>query len=210
MVAPVERFRLAATDRLEEVVVEETVAVVASPPASAAPVASRRVSANGKVSLAGFGYHAGRWLAGQTVDITSRDGLVEVSHNGVLIATHARRHPPEKEPAVLRRQPRARPATSGPTVIRKVDSHGAVSFAGSSYQVGNAYKRRQVEVSVVGDTVQITVDSRILRTHRAVHDRAKEHGAFATPATRSWACRTATSASWRRGEVVSQGRGTVS
>lgn len=137
--------------------------------------------------MAGFAYHVGRWLAGQTVEVCCRDGLVEVAHDGVVLATHARRHAPEKEPAVRRRQPQgrpARPATLGPTVLRKVDSSGAVSFAGTSYRVGNAYKRRQVQVAVVGDSVQISLDGRVLRTHKAVHDPAKEHGAFATPAGR--------------------------
>lgn len=189
MVAPVERFRLAAADRLEAPI---DLDAAAKPPgmevaSSTPPTATRRVTGNGKVSLAGFGYHVGRWLAGHTVDVCCRDGLVEISHDGVVIGTHARRHPPEKEPAVLRRQPQGRPArppTSGPAVLRKVDSSGGVSFAGTSYRAGNAYKRRQVQVAVVGDSVQITLDGRVIRTHKAIHDPAKEHGAFATPGGR--------------------------
>ncbi|MGZ8785012.1 MAG: hypothetical protein ACXW1Y_05545, partial [Acidimicrobiia bacterium] len=42
----------------------------------------------------------------------------------------------------------------GRRVIRKVDSPGNISFAGTSYRVGNAYRRQQVEVAVVGDTVE--------------------------------------------------------
>jgi hypothetical protein len=38
-----------------------------------------------------------------------------------------------------------------------------------------------VGVRVVGDTVQITLDGLLVRTHRARHDRAKEYGAFAQP-----------------------------
>ena len=65
----------------------------------------------------------------------SRDGLIELFHDGVLVATHARRHPPEKEPAVLRRRgPRPRPPTRSTSVTRKVDGTGAVSFAGASYR----------------------------------------------------------------------------
>ncbi|HEX2100984.1 MAG TPA: integrase core domain-containing protein [Candidatus Synoicihabitans sp.] len=126
MVTPAQRFTAAAAERLEAVV-----DVGAEPPppdvtaVSTMPVATRRVTANGKVSLAGFAYHVGPWLAGQTVDITVDGGLVQIAHNGVLVATHARRHPPEKEPAVLRRQPRPRrAAAAGPTVVRKVDSSG--------------------------------------------------------------------------------------
>ena len=41
------------------------------------------------------------------------------------------------------------------TVIRKVDPAGSVSFAGSDTGVGNAYRRKNVEVTLLGDTVQI-------------------------------------------------------
>jgi hypothetical protein len=34
-------------------------------------------------------------------------------------------------------------------------------------------------VQLVGDTVQITLDGALLRTHRARHDRSKEFGALA-------------------------------
>jgi hypothetical protein len=65
--------------------------------------------------------------------------------------------------------------------IRIVDMSGSVSFAGIGYRAGNTYIGRQVGVRVVGDTVQITIDGRLVRTHRARHDRAKEYGAFAQP-----------------------------
>jgi hypothetical protein len=48
---------------------------------------------------------------------------------------------------------------------------------GASYRAGIAYRRRQVQVSVVGDSVQI--EGRLVRTHAIRHDRAKEHGGFA-------------------------------
>ena len=185
MVTPFERFSLASADPLEALIDVDAHPVQTDVvPVSTMPVATRRVAANGKVSLAGFAYHVGRWLAGQTVDITIDAGLVQIAHNGVLVATHARRHPPEKEPGVLRRQPQPRRAAVGPTVIRKVDSSGGISFAGHGYRVGNALKGAQVDVSVVGDTVQISIKGRLVRTHPAVHDRSKEHGAFATPTGR--------------------------
>ena len=113
------------------------------------------------------------------------DGLVEIHHAGVLIATHARRHLPEKEPKVLRRQGRrARVPSRSVAVTRKVDSSGSISFAGSNYRAGNTYRRRQVEVSVVGDSVQIAFEGQLIRTHPIRHDRAKEHGAFANPSGR--------------------------
>ena len=146
---------------------------------------TRVVDATGRISLGGFRYHAGRWLALQPVEVLSRDGLIELHHKGVLIATHARRHAPEREPAVLRRRGRRPqlPSRSVP-VTRKVDGSGSVSFAGASYRAGNAYRRQQVQVSVVGDSVQISFDGRLVRTHAIRHDRAKEHGAFSNPGGR--------------------------
>jgi transposase InsO family protein len=182
---PIERFRLAGAELLEPVeldtVAEHAIQAVIEP----TPRVSRVVDASGRISLGGFRYHAGRWLALQPVEVQSRDGLIELFHGGVLIATHVRRHLPEREPAVLRRQgqrPRL-PSRSSP-VTRKVDGSGSVSFAGASYRAGNAYRRRQVQVSVVGDSVQISFDGQLVRTHAIRHDRAKEHGAFANPGGR--------------------------
>lgn len=145
---------------------------------------TRRVGSNGRVSLAAHHYHVGRWLAGQTVELVCRDGLVEVFHDGVLVATHARRHTPDKEPSIRQSANKLRPATVGHPVTRKVDKSGCVSFAGWTYRVGNAYRRRQVAIAIVADTVQISADGQLLRTHPIRHDRAKEHGAFANPGGR--------------------------
>jgi hypothetical protein len=43
-------------------------------------------------------------------------------------------------------------------VLRKVDPHGSVSFAGTCYRVGNRYRGQTVGVRLVADTVQITQD----------------------------------------------------
>jgi transposase InsO family protein len=177
---PIERFRLAHREPLEAVAVDPQPARPAPAPPSV-PRNTRRVGSNGRISFAAFHYHVGRWLAGETVEVAVRDGLVEIHHDGVLIATHARRHPPDKEPTV-RRALRARPASV--IVTRKVDGSGSVSFAGWSYRVGNAYRARQVEVAIVGDSVQIGVEGRLVKTHPVRHDRTKEHGAFANPGGR--------------------------
>jgi hypothetical protein len=66
---------------------------------------------------------------------------------------------------------------SAASVTCKVDSSGAVCFAGSSYLVETAYRRRQVQVAVVGDTVEISIGTRLIRTHPVKHDRTREHGA---------------------------------
>ncbi len=180
---PIDRFRLAKRDTFEPVEVTEE-RVEAEPAVPAAVRHSRRVSSNGRVSLAAHHYHVGRWLAGETVELVCRGGLVEVVHDGVLVATHARRHAPEKEATIRRAARTRRPATVGQPVTRKVDKSGCVSFAGWSYRVGNAHRRQQVEISIVADTVQITFDGRLVRTHPIRHDRAKEHGAFANPGGR--------------------------
>jgi hypothetical protein len=66
-------------------------------------------------------------------------------------------------------------------VTRVVDSGGNVSFAGVSYRAGRGYARRSVQVALVGGSVQLSIDGRVIRVHPARHDPAKEHGAFATP-----------------------------
>jgi len=38
----------------------------------------------------------------------------------------------------------------------RVDSSGSVSFAGVSYRVGRADRRRQVQFAIVGDVVEIS------------------------------------------------------
>jgi transposase InsO family protein len=145
----------------------------------------RRVRSNGKVSLLNFDYHVGRYLAGQSVELFCREGLIEVFKDGVLLATHARRHRPDQDIAAERQALAAAPKRpEGPVVIRKVDGNGSVSFAGADYRVGNPFKRRQVEVTVVSDTVQIWLEDKLLRTHPIHHDRRKEHGAFANPGGR--------------------------
>jgi hypothetical protein len=54
-----------------------------------------------------------------------------------------------------------------------------VSFAGTGYRVGNRYRGQTVGVRIVGDTIQITQDGNLIRTHRARHDPTKEFGALA-------------------------------
>ena len=171
-VVPWERFRLAGRDGVEPVVRAEE------------PVTTRRVGKTGKISFASELYPVGVWLAGETVEVSVADGLVSIHHRQVLVATHAQRHRPGKETKALARKvkqqrPRPRQATVGQTVTRKVDSSGNVCFAATTYRVGNAHKRRQVQVAIVGDTVEISAGGEILKVHPIRHDRSREHGAFA-------------------------------
>ena len=180
-VPPIERFRLAAprpgsaeTDEPEPVDV-------------ATPRTTRRVSAKGTISFAAASYQAGVWLAGQEVEVVCDGGLVQLHHRGVLISTHARRHAVDKQEAGLQRGRRLPPAPRSATaasVTRKVDFSGNVCFAGTHYRVGSKHRRRQVQVAVVGDTVEISVGNELIRSHKAKHDRTREHGALANPGGR--------------------------
>jgi len=147
-VAPIERFKLA--ERREK---PATPLPEASSTGSG-PVTTRRVSRKGTIGFATAVYKVGAWLAGQTVEVVCEGGLVQIHHRGVLIATHARRHPLDKQTASVERgrKPRpSRPSVSSPSVTRKVDTSGNVCFAGANYRVGSAYRRRQVQVAIVGD-----------------------------------------------------------
>ena len=181
-VPPIERFQLAERREKPAQPFDEAKAAV-----TAGPVTTRRVSAKGTIGFATVAYKAGVWLAGQTVEVTCEGGLVQIRHRGVLVATHARRHPIDRQTAGVERgrKPRpSRPTAASPSVTRKVDSSGNVSFAGANYRVGTAYRRRQVQVAVVGDTVEISVGEQLIRSHRAKHDRTREHGALANPGGR--------------------------
>lgn len=187
MVPPVQRFRLANPQasvlELEGAAPDTT---------EVTPTASRRVQQTGQISFASTRYMAGKWLAGETVELVCEDGLVQIFHRGVLIATHARRHDPGRQAAAVargkkRRVPRAvtpRPSASSASVTRKVDSSGNVSFAATNYRVGNKYRRRQVQVAVVDGTVEISVGEQLIRVHPIRHDRTREHGALANPGGR--------------------------
>ena len=181
-VVPWERFRLAAEPAQP--------AALEDPSETAAPSVTRKVSAKSKISFASQPYPVGVWLAGETVEVAVDAGLVTISHRGVVVATHAQRHSPAKELGALRRKPsiqrgpRPRQPTVGQIVTRKVDSGGNVSFAGASYRVGNLHRRRQVQVAIVGDTVEIAAGGEVLQVHRIKHDPSREHGAFANAAGR--------------------------
>ena len=186
MVAPWERFRLAETAPVEPVVT----APVEDPGAAMPAAATRKVDRKGTVSFASVRYKTGVWLAGETVQVVCDGGLVQLHHRGVVIATHARRHDFAKQTAGLRRRARGstaapqRPTASAVSVTRKVDSSGNVSFAGSHYRAGNAYRRRQVQVAVVGDHVELSIGEELIRRHPIRHDRTREHGALANPGGR--------------------------
>jgi transposase InsO family protein len=179
---PIERFQLAASVEHVQTVADPHIADVRD------ATTTRRVDAKGTISFASARYKAGAWLAGQTVEVVCDGGLVQLWHRGVLIATHARRHAIAKQTAAVERGRKLRPSrpstVTAASVTRKVDSSGNVSFAGTNYRVGNTYRRRQVQVAVVGDTVEISLGNELIRSHAVRHDRTREHGALANPGGR--------------------------
>ena len=178
---PLERFALAERSLL---VVEEPVVPARRPPVASRPSGvSRWVGQSGRISLAGFDYVVGATFAGEPVEVVVSNGLVEIFHAGVLVATHAQRLKPDQVDRVVRPrlpvQRRARDATVGLTVTRIVDSSGSVSFAGTPYRVGMRWARQSIDVAIVAGSVQLSQHGQVIRVHPIRHDRSPELGAFA-------------------------------
>jgi len=190
---PIKRFRLAAPrlDPAGEIVLEralvpaEPAVVEPAPQIVRLPGVQRWVDQHGLISLAGFRYRVPIVLAGESVEAVAAEHLVRIFHREVLVAEHVQRHKPDsgewQEVRLRQGSRRPRRPSDGMVVTRVVDSSGYVSFAGTNYRVGNAWRRRSVEVSIVAGSVQLACDGQIVRMHPIRHDRAKEHGAFATP-----------------------------
>jgi transposase InsO family protein len=179
---PAERFALAPQHRaadLEMPEVEEPVALSARPRG-----VNRWVDQRGSIGLGGLRYRVGATFAGEPVEVVVREGLVEILHAGVLVATHAERGRPASKGARPQRAARAgrsRLPTAGMSVTRRVDGGGTVSFSGTGYRVGRSWARQFVDVAIVAGSVQISSKGKVIRVHAIRHDRSKEHGAFATP-----------------------------
>jgi transposase InsO family protein len=179
---PAERFALVDA---EPVVAED---LAEDPPAAAPPPVSRWVNPKGQISLKAVAYPVGMTFAGELVQIVVRDGLLEIFHRGVLIATRAQRHKPTKSrpPVTVPQPPRpALPAPAGaaqhPTVSRLVDAKGEIYFAGKNYSCGKQWAGQRTQVSIVGNHLHFVIDDQLVRIQPIRHDRAKEHGAFARP-----------------------------
>jgi hypothetical protein len=182
---PAERFALAAGRDL--VVVEDTVSIaVAAKNSRSRPAGvSRWVNARGRISLAGFDYPVGATFAGEPVEVVVSDGLVEILHAGVLVASHAQRLKADQADRVTKRrlptQRRARDATVGLTVTRICDASGTLSFAGTPYRAGRRFARESIDVAIVAGSVQLSQHGQVIRVHPIRHDRSRELGAFANP-----------------------------
>jgi transposase InsO family protein len=182
---PAERFALAA--RSDIVVVDEPAAppVPGKPSPSRPGGVSRWVNSAGRISVGGFTYVVGATFAGEPVEVVVTNGLVEILHAGVLVATHVQRLKADQADRVSNtRLPvprRARDATVGLSVTRLADSSGFVSFAGMPYSAGRRFAGQSIDVAIVAGSVQLSQHGRVLRVHPIRHDRSRELGAFANP-----------------------------
>jgi len=111
------------------------------------------------------------------------DGLVDILHAGVMVATHAQRMREDQADRAPRARVarRARHATAGLTVTRLADRAGVISFAGTGYQAGRRWARQAIDVTIVAGSVQLSKDGTVIRVHPIRHDWARELGAFANP-----------------------------
>jgi hypothetical protein len=186
---PSERFALAGrrvdvdTGEIHDVAEDDAQLRVPTVPVVRPAGVTRWADQRGHISLAGFRYRVGPSFAGELVEAVVTGGLVQIFHRQVLVATHVQRRPAGDDrrarPASL--APRARKPAAGPSVVRMADANGSISFAGAMYRAGRMWARRQVTVTLVAGSVQLSVDGKLVRVHPARHDPAKEHGAFATP-----------------------------
>jgi hypothetical protein len=109
-VAPVSRFELAGAESFQ--VIDGEVALEQEPE-SVRRAVIRHVDRAGRIKIVKHRYHVGRYLAGQATSVESKDGLLHITHNGVVVATHARRHLAEEDPLMDRRSKEAGKADQG-------------------------------------------------------------------------------------------------
>ena len=108
MLAPIERFRLAAVADVEPLDLDETIDTAEAPSPGPRPGGvTRWVDQRGHISLARFSYRIGAAFAGEPVEVVCCGGLVDVFHAGVRVATHVQRqrsdeHTPRSTPTVAR------------------------------------------------------------------------------------------------------------
>ena len=139
---PAERFALAApqapvdTD-LEIVEIEEP------PDPPRPPGVSRWVDQRGSIGLNSFRYRVGPTFAGESVEVVVQGGLVEILHQGVLVATHAERRGRGQGRQHQGAEGRSSPPTQlGPVGHPVGRRRRTISFAGAAYRVGRSWRGR--------------------------------------------------------------------
>ncbi|HZC99222.1 MAG TPA: TniQ family protein [Actinomycetes bacterium] len=130
-------------------------------PAHPGRVVDRKVSSKGMISYAGGHYSVAAALAGQLVQVTCTDSIVQIFQGGQLLRTWPRR-------------PSAHQAPSGVVVDRRVWSSGAIGYAGASYSVAAALAGQLVQVTCTDSEVEIFQSGRLLRTWPRRHPPAKQ------------------------------------
>jgi hypothetical protein len=126
-------------------------------------VVDRKVSNTGMISYAGARYSVARALAGQRVQVTRTDSVVQIFKGEQLLRTWSRdRHSPANQ------------APISVVVDRKVWGTGRISYAGALYGVARALAGQLVQVTVDDGMVRISQDGQLLRTWPRRHPPAKE------------------------------------
>ena len=189
---PIERFQLAST--AVETVLEPTPipasaersVVQPTAPMVRLPGVQRWVDQHGLISLGGFRYRVPIVLAGEPVEAVAAEHLVRIFHRDVLVAEHVQRRKPDTGDPQLEvrlRQGSRRPRRRH----RRADRHPGggllrVRVVRRHQLPGRErWRGRSAQVCIVAGSVQLSCDGQIVRVHPIRHDRAKEHGAFATP-----------------------------
>jgi hypothetical protein len=67
------------------------------------------------------------------------------------------------------------------TSLPQIGLSSLAAHMGTMYRAGNAWRGKTLQVCIVASSVQLAYQGTIVRVHPIRHDRAKEHGAFATP-----------------------------
>jgi hypothetical protein len=55
------------------------------------------------------------------------------------------------------------------------------SFAWTPYASGRRWARQAIDVTIVGGSLQLSKDGKVIRVHPIRHDHSRELGAFASP-----------------------------
>lgn len=100
-VSPWERFRLGAATPASVALEGATPDTTDTP-----PVVTRVVTGRGTISFASVSYKAGKWLAGEIIEVICDGRHVHLWHQGVLVATHARRQSRRRAPGFSSASPR--------------------------------------------------------------------------------------------------------
>ena len=150
----------------------------------------RWVSQRGVIRLAGFTYRVPIVFAGEPVEAVVADHLVQIFHREVLVASYPQRLRPGHHRAEQPRQGPAHRTTrhAGPGGEPHRRQGRAAQLRRDHVPGRSGWRTKTLQVSVVADSVQIAFDGTIVRVHPIRHDRAKEHGAFATPNGRPRKC----------------------